>query len=224
MANRAGVRALARAELNDGGAVLLWSDGLLNEWLLEAIRDYGRRLPREATQTISSVVGQADYSLATDCQRVARVEHPSGFFRVPDPLSAGDLVDPFQVSQGLPRAVAEQLSYEVWGPPGAQVLSLRPAPTAAGESIKVRYLAGYAEPATDADTLATPAGDDQLLIWSICARALHWLGLDESKRQRWERQRGVSAAGQAEVYRAAYQAEPRLRQQRTAPRRLVVRA
>src|SRR6476661_1456645 len=162
MATRATLRTAVRAELNDGGTTQLWSDALLNEWLAEAIRDYGRRLPKWSTQTIIGVVGQADYSLAADCQYVLRIEHPTGFFRIPDPLSAGDEVDPLQVFQGQPVAVAEQLSYEVFGSFGTLTLTLRPAPTDV-TSIKVRYAAAYAEPAADGDTLTTPSPDDHLL-------------------------------------------------------------
>ena len=49
MATRATLRTAVRAELNDGGTTQLWSDALLNEWLAEAIRDYGRRLPKWST-------------------------------------------------------------------------------------------------------------------------------------------------------------------------------
>jgi hypothetical protein len=167
------------------------------------------------------VADQADYNLAGDCQRVARVEHPTGFFRVPDPLSAGDVTfdDPSQVKPLAPM----QLSYEVWGPQGARVLTLRPAPADASDNIKVRYLASWAEPSLDADVLATPAPDDQLLVWYCCARALAQLGTDESKRQRWERDRGASVQGQAFYYRGLYDVELERRAKRAAPRRLVVR-
>jgi hypothetical protein len=218
---RAGLRAKVRQELNDSGVPQLWLDLQLDEWVLQAIRDYGRHQPKEASQTIASVADQADYNLAGDCQRVARVEHPTGFFRVPDPLSAGDVTfdDPSQVKPLAPM----QLSYEVWGPQGARVLTLRPAPADASDNIKVRYLASWAEPSLDADVLATPAPDDQLLVWYCCARALAQLGTDESKRQRWERDRGASVQGQAFYYRGLYDVELERRAKRAAPRRLVVR-
>jgi hypothetical protein len=100
---------------------------------------------------------------------------------------------------------------------------LRPAPTTAGESIKVRYLGVWSEPAADGDTLATPALDDALLIWLVAARALQWAATDESKRQRFERQRGVTTAQAAEAYRAEYRRVVNDRAARSAPRRLVVR-
>lgn len=223
MTTRGGLRTTVRAELNDTGGAKTWSEALLGQWLLEAIRAYGEALPRESATSIVGVANQADYALPADCLRVTRVEHPRGFFRVSDPLAAGDLIDPLGLAGGqLPRLVAEQLAYEVYGPHGARTLTLRPAPAAA-ETIAVRYLATWAEPAVDGDSLATPARDDQLLVWSVCARALSWLDADESKRQRFERDRGVSAGQAARAYAERYVATLAARQRRTAPRRLVVR-
>jgi hypothetical protein len=168
------------------------------------------------------VANQAAYNLAADCLRVVRVEHPAGFFRIPDALSAGDVVDPFALAQGSPRSALTQLSYEVFGPIGARVLTLRPAPTDT-TNIVIRYLASWAEPAADGDILATPALDDALVIWLVCARALQWAATDEAKRQRFERQRGVTTAQAAEAYLAEYRRVVRDRAGRAAPRRLVVR-
>jgi hypothetical protein len=224
MTTRSGLRATIRLELNDGGGTPLWADGLLNEWIAEAIRDYSRNAPKQASTTLSSLAEQEEYALPADCLLVARVEHPAGVFRVPDPAGAGDVVADLSLD-GAWRPVAQppQLGYEVWGPQGARTLSLRPAPGAAGESIVVRYLAAYAEPSADGDTLATPSHDDDLLTWFVCNRALQWLGTDESKRQRFERQRGVSAQAAAGQYEQDYRGELRRRNRRAAPRRLVVR-
>ncbi|MBI4494778.1 MAG: hypothetical protein HY690_18535 [Chloroflexi bacterium] len=184
MTTRATLRAQVRSELNDGGAVPLWPDERLNQWLAEAVRDYGRSLPREATATLASVADQAAYALPADTLRVVRVEHPQGVVRV----VGGDGVD-----------VA---GYEVFS---AQLV-LAPAPHASGESIALRYLARYAEPATDGEALATPAEDDQVLAWYACWRALGWISADEARRQRFERQRGATAAGEAQRYQQLYQA------------------
>jgi hypothetical protein len=222
MTTRAGLRSLVRSELNDTAVPQLWLDLHLNQWLLEAIRCYSIDFPRETSQSLTSVAGQEEYSLASDCRRVARVEHPAGFFRTPDRLSSGQIVD--SLDTGLASAtVSEQLSYDVWGPHGARVLSLWPAPSANGESVTVRYLATWSEPSADADTLATPPSDDQLLVWLVCARALRWIATDESKRQRYERDRGASADGQVRVYQAEYQATVAMRDRHATPRRLVVR-
>jgi hypothetical protein len=220
MTTRAGLRALARGELSDLGAAQVWTDGLLDRWAVEALRAYGRDVPREASATLTSVTAQADYALPADCRRVVRVEHPSGCFRVADPAGGGDCV---AVQSPTPTVQGEggQLAYEVWGAPGGLTLSLRPAPVVSGEGIGVRYLAAYAEPAADGDVLATPTADDHLLVWLVAERALQWLATDESKRQRFERQRGVSTAEAARAYRERYRGELERRGRGVAGRRLV---
>ena len=224
MTTRAGLRTSARNELGDGGAAPTWTDAQLNQWLLEAIREYGRRAPKATTTTIASVALQADYALPADCLRVARVEHPTGFFRVPDPRSGGDVIDPLQItSQQVPRVLSEQLGYDVWGSLGALTLTLLPEPADASSSIKVRYWARWTEPAADGDTLATPSLDDELLVWLVAARALDWLGSEEGKRQRYERQRGSSPDEASGSYRRRYEQALSARESRAAARRLVVR-
>jgi hypothetical protein len=223
MATRAALRTLIRSELNDSGGTTLWTNGQLDQWLAEAIRTYSQALPKEASESIATVADQADYSLAADCLAVRRVEHPAGFFRIADFLSGGDLIDPFLLAQGQPRAVATQLGYEVWGPYGSRTLTLRPAPSASGETIAVRYYAAWAEPSADGDEIALPNGEEHLLIWLVAASALQWIGTDESKRQRFERQRGVSAVSAAGAYERDWRRAVEARRSRAAPRRLMVR-
>jgi hypothetical protein len=215
MTTRAELIGLIRAELNDGGGTALWSDALMRQWIGEAIREYGERLPREAETTLTTAAGTATYALPTDVGRVLRVEYPATLFRVPAPAAAGDglAADSGGVEDG-------PLAYDVFG----GLLVLEPAPDADGEPIGVRYLGRYAEPMADGDVLATPPADDALLVWQVCARALDWITTDEAKRMRYERDRGASAAGQAERYRGRYLEVVGLRTRRLRPaRRLVVR-
>src|SRR5687768_14287657 len=90
MTTRAELRARIRSELNDGGAVALWADGLLNQWTVEALRAFGRQVGLEKSVTLASVAGQASYALPSDLLQVRRVEHPSGLYRTPAPFAAGD--------------------------------------------------------------------------------------------------------------------------------------
>lgn len=196
MTTRLELRNAIRGELNDGGPVYLWPDARLDRWIAEAVRDYGRHLPREASAVLTSVGGQASYALPTGARAVLRVEYPSGVLRAERPSTGAE-------DGGGP-------AYEVYG--GELVLA--PAPEADGEEIKVRYLAEYAAPTTDGETLATPPADDDLLVWFVCARALQWLGTDEAKRQRYERQRGASTLGAAQQYAQDYWAAVRRRQRR----------
>ncbi|HZT08587.1 MAG TPA: hypothetical protein VFC51_16310 [Chloroflexota bacterium] len=187
MTTRAGLRSLVRQELGDAGGTQLWADALLNEWIAEAVRLYGRTLPKEATATITTVADQAAYALPANLERVLRVEYPAGV-----PWS--------------PRLALRQTQGEVGAESGGSYgafagnLELNPAPSASGEAVRLDYLARYAEPAADGDTLETPASDDDILLRLTVARALRWITLDEAKRQRFERQRGASASDVATLY------------------------
>jgi hypothetical protein len=176
---RAALRALIRQELNDASGTQLWTDSLINEWIAEAIRLYGRSLPKEASATMTTVADQAAYALPADTDRVLRVEYPEGVPWRPDLGSRGVC--------GSYRAFAGNLE-----------LSL--APSTSGDTIHLAYLARYAEPSADGDTLATPAADDDILTRLVVGRALRWITLDEAKRQRFERQRGASAGEAASLY------------------------
>jgi hypothetical protein len=176
---RAALRSLIRQELNDAGGTQLWTDSLINEWIAEAIRLYGRSLPKQASANLTTVADQAAYALPADTDRVLRVEYPEGVPASPDLGSRGIC--------GSYRAFAGNLE-------------LNPAPSVSGETIHLAYLARYAEPSVDGDTLATPAADDDILLRLVVGRALRWITLDEAKRQRFERQRGASAAEAASLY------------------------
>src|SRR5581483_11448381 len=124
---RAAWRALVRNELDDNGVTKLWADALLNEWLNEGIRDYGRAFPLEATATLTTVAGQAAYALPADLVEVVRVEHPTNVFRVNQPRVGGDWRvsgDPWLVT-GHCSLGTGRYAYDVWG----ATLELEPAPT-----------------------------------------------------------------------------------------------
>lgn len=223
---RGALRALVRAELGDDGAAQIWSDALLQRWMIEAVRDYGRTLPRQLRATLTSVAGQAEYSLPPECVAVARVEHPAGCFRAPVRRAAGDSaaggwLDGW-AGQGE-GASGPAPAYDVWGSPGEMTLELQPAPAASGEEIRLRYLALYPEPQSDSEELAIPSSDDDLLVLLVCARALQWLATEEGKRLRWEGARGASAQQVAEQYERRYRAELQRRQRQLTARRLVTR-
>lgn len=214
MTTRAELRARVRAELGDGGGTPLWSDALLHQWLDEAIREYGEQLPREASTSLVSVAGQASYALPSDLDRVLRVEHPDGVLRLAARPAGGDITS--VGATGRSPAVG---TFDVWG----GQLVLEPAPEAGGEAIQVRYLATYPTPATDGAVLATPSRDDAALVWAVCARALRWINTDESKRQRFERERGASAHQAASRYERDVRATFLQRQRRVVAGRLAPR-
>jgi hypothetical protein len=216
---RAELRARARAELNDLGAVSLWPDELLNGWVVEGIRELGRDLPAERSTSLVSVAGQAGYALPSDVVEVVRVEHPAGYYRLPVAQGSGD-VAPGASWQAIGVPAGEggmALLYDVYG----GQLSLVPAPSLSGEAIAVRYWAAYAEPTSDASVLDVPARDEDAVLFNARARALQWLGMDEAKRQRFERSRGASPVGSARQYERQYRDVVRAARDRVRIRRLV---
>lgn len=220
-ATRGAWRALVRAELGDENAsAYLWSTALLNEWLAEAIRDFGRGVPREETAMLTTIAGQAAYDLPLGLVEVVRVEHPANAFRVFAPSVGGDWRPGASPPPGVDRRGGAP-SYDVW----RGQLVLEPAPTASGEGVVVRYTTRRAEPAADADPLPVESGDEELLLLYVCARALAWIGTQEGKRQAFERERGAVALPLADAYVRRYAAAlaARARTRHGASRRLVVR-
>ena len=198
---RAQWRALVRAELGDEGATQLWSDALLHAWLNEAIRDFGRVVPREEATTLTTVAGQAAYPLPLGLVEVVRWSTRRTRFgysrraRVASGAMRPSPPTPFPVGEG-------EWSYDVW----EGQLVLAPATGASGEAVRVRYTTRRAEPTADADPLPVEGGDEDLLLLYVCGRALTWVSAQEGKRQVFERDRGASAAPLAGAYEARYRA------------------
>ena len=219
MTTRGELRARVRAELNDGGGSQLWPDERLNQWIVEGLRELGRSLGLEKSQTLVSVKDQAAYALASDVLQVRRVEHPSGFFRTPAAFASGDVASDADPSSD-PGLKPTALLYDVWG--GQLILS--PAPDAAGQAIVVRYVGAYAEPSGDASVLDVPTRDEDAVMFAVCRRALQWISVDEAKRQRFGRQRGADAGAEARRYAQEFTALVRQRRGRVATRRLAIRS
>jgi hypothetical protein len=194
---RSQLRTAIRTELNDSGGSPLWSDALLNELINRAIRHYSRELPKQASTSITVVADQDAYNLPSDFDRAVRVEQPDDTIRVFDPLDRG-VSDELGFTERSGATSSGAWSYRVWA---GQIL-LNPVPTAAGsdQDISLEYLARYAEPAADGDTLATPASDDDVLQALVCADAMRWIGSDEAKRARFQQSRGASPGGAAQAY------------------------
>jgi hypothetical protein len=221
MTTRADIRTRTRDELNDNGAVKVWSDTLLNRWIGEAIREWSRVVPRDRTWQTTSTANDPSYALPSDVLEVVRVEHPPGLFRTRGGLHDGDVSPTTDASalgswSGLRPA---QMTWEQWG---SEVV-LIPAPDASGEAIEVRYKGAYSVPSDDVTVLDVVAADEDALVLYACGRALQWIALDEAKRQRFERQRGADPAAVRLEYERGFQAQVRQRRGTVRPRRIVVR-
>jgi hypothetical protein len=218
MTTRADIRTRTRDELNDNGAVKLWSDALLNRWIGEGVREWSRAVPRDGTWATTSVANTPGYALPADVQEVVRVEHPAGVFRTRGGLRDGDVSPTADLGnwQGLRPA---QMTWERWG--GEVVLI--PAPGASGEAITVRYKGEYSVPGDDVTALDVPPLDEEGLVLYVCARALQWIAQDEAKRQRFARERGADPVASRQGYERGFQAVVRHRRDGTRQRRIVPR-
>ncbi len=203
MSTLAELRAALRVLLNDNAAEgYLWSDAALDLQLNDAIRDYGRALPRQRETTVTIVAGQGEYDLPADCLAVTGVTGATG---------QGDCQSPlWDSSAGGSR-------YEVYG----GRLILQPAPTESGLSLGVRYLAPHANLNADGDPSTVPAADEDLLLAFACAGVLQSLSTEEAKRQRFEGRAGRPAETTAVLYRQQYEKGIRVRTARVRTGRLV---
>ena len=218
MTTRAEIRARARDELNDNGVVKVWSDGLLNRWIGEGLREWSRVVPRDQTWQATSTANDPSYVLPSDVLEVVRVEHPPGVFRVRGGLRDGDVSSTADLGEWAGLLPA-RLLWEQWG--GDVVLI--PAPDVSGQTIEVRYKGAYVVPADDVTALEVATGDEEALVLYACARALQWIALDEAKRQRFERERGADPATARQAYEQGFRAMARERQGGVRPRRIVSR-
>ncbi len=205
MSTLAELRAALRVLLNDNAAEgYLWSDATLDLRLNDALRDYGRSLPRQRETTVVTVAGQGEYDLPADCLVVVGVEIVGATHASPlPPWMAGGTDEP---------------GYEVYG---GRVI-LRPAPSEAGLSLNVRYLASHATLAADGDPSTVPAADEDLLLAFACAGALQSLSTEEAKRLRFEGRSGQPAEATAALYRRQYERGIRARTAGVRAGRLVV--
>ncbi|MCC7372179.1 MAG: hypothetical protein IT306_27440 [Chloroflexi bacterium] len=221
MTTRADIRTRVRDELNDTGATKLWSDGLLDRWIGEGIREWSRVAPRDRTWQTISAANDPTYLLPNDVLEIVRVEHPAGLFRARGGLRDGDISPSADLGMlgGWTGLKPAQLTWEQW----AGDLVLIPAPGATGETIEVRYKGAYTVPADDVSALDLLAEDEDALVSYVCARALGWVATDEAKRQRFERQRGADPVSARLHYQGAFEQRARRRRGGVRPRRLVAR-
>jgi hypothetical protein len=167
------------------------------------------------------VASQQTYSLPTNFLELVRVEHPDGVFRQLGPLGPGE-EEPGSVPV-VGDVVLSRRPGGFWAEIWADQLVLTPAPDASGESIVVRYVGIYTEPSADGTVLDVAARDEDAIVYHACAAALQYLGTDESKRQRFERERGSSPSAERRVFVDAYAECLSRRRRGVRSRRLVVR-
>ncbi len=144
-----------------------WSDLQLNQWLNDAIADYGLYFPRTLSLEIDAEAGVRAYDLPSDFQAALRVEYPAG-------------EEPPNLLQRLPLneqdfwELAER--YDIVGRNDgttASELWLSDTPHD-GETIRIEYLADHASLDDDGDTTSLPDRHLELLVLFV-----RWASLQE---------------------------------------------
>jgi hypothetical protein len=167
MTTRLDLRNLARRRLGDLALPYHWSELQINQWLNDAIADYGLYFPRSITLELDAEAGVRAYELPGDFQTAIRSEYPGG-------ASPPSLLQRLSMSEQdfwelagrydvLPRGDASTLS-ELW-------LSDSPH---AGETIRLDYLADHASLDDDGDLCTVPDRHLELLVLFV-----RWASLQE---------------------------------------------
>jgi hypothetical protein len=71
------LRDIVQNRLSDPNGTT-FTDSLVQEWLLDAIRDYSNHFPRTIEATLPIVSGTTRYDLPANFQHIVRVEYPDG--------------------------------------------------------------------------------------------------------------------------------------------------
>jgi hypothetical protein len=167
MTTRLDLRNLVRRRLGDLALPYHWSDLQLNQWLNDAIADYGLYFPRTLCQEIAAKAGVRAYELPGDFQSAIRIEYPDG-------------EEPPCLLQRL--SMEEQDFWELAGRydilargdaaiPGELWLSDSPHD---GETIRFNYLADHASLDDDGDVTSVPDRHLELLLLFV-----RWASLQE---------------------------------------------
>ena len=145
MTTRLDLRNLCRRRLGDLALPYRWSDLQLNQWLNDAIADYGLYFPRALSLEIDAEAGVRAYDLPSDFQAALRVEYPAGeeppnlLQRLPlNDQDFWELAERYDIVSRNDGTTASEL----W-------LSDTPH---VGETIRIEYLADHASLDDDGDT------------------------------------------------------------------------
>jgi hypothetical protein len=166
MTTRLELRNAVRRRLEDTGATPLWDDATLNDFLAEAMRRYGTRVPAERVVTVAVSGGATSVPVtpALQATQVIRVLDPDGEVI---PRQARSTADGF----GTPGQ-----AWRWWGG------TLRLAATPVAGNWTVEYLDGRNLPADDVTAVEIAPGDEEIVVLTACATALRRRSVEDAKR------------------------------------------
>ena len=178
MTTRLELRTAVRRRLEDTGPTPLWDDATLNDFLADAVRRYGVRVPAERTVTVAVPDGATSVPVVPQvlAAQVNRVVDPDGeaIARQSTALSDGQ------------RASGQ--AWRWWN--GALLL----AAPAAGGTWSVEYLGGRSLPSDDVTAVEIVPGDEEIVTLMASATALRRRAIEDGKRGLGRASDAVSAA------------------------------
>ena len=175
MTTRLDLRTSLREHLEDTGSAPLWSDAALNEWLAQAVRAYGVRIPVQVTATTAAVAA-GDLAIALPAgvaaEAVMAVRNVAGstVARCDDRAAGASPVLSLGAAQG----------WTAWG----DVLRLR-RPAAGADELgawSIDALGGREPIGNDLDPQPVVAGDEPVIVALAATLALARRAVESGKR------------------------------------------
>ncbi|MEO8288601.1 MAG: hypothetical protein ABI670_19450 [Chloroflexota bacterium] len=204
MSNRTELRTRLRQELGDTGTVTVWSDGLLDNLLVEAGSWYSRLWPRQTEAYREVASGQRTFDLPPGVLGLVGVECPPG----------GALPQEAEGVIGTPPSSGIRQSWSVWG----DVVYLGRA--ASGDEVGATHLVmRLLMPWDRLDPVEPwngPEEDERLLVLWAATEAWAWLDGEDQKRGRPAR-----SGAMTKRYAAQLEQEVAARRRAASSRRLV---
>jgi hypothetical protein len=189
MTTRLELRTAVRRRLEDTGGSPLWDDAALNDFLAEAMRRYGARIPKELSTTVNVSAGAMSV-LVTPALAASQV------VRVFD--GEGRLVPRQRAIESEGTALTGLVAAQAWRWWGS-TLVLALTAGAAG-TWQIDYLGERSLPGDDATAVDVVAGDEDIVVLLASATALRRRAIEDGKRGRGRGGATASIADSAEVF------------------------
>lgn len=166
------LRTSLRLRLEDSGGTPLFADATLNDYIVQAIREYGRWAPLTTTTTVAVATDATTITIPSTIQE-------AGIVAVRDGTGADVRVMNGRVGYGALRSAYTEQAWRRFG--GAITLQRKVASSEAG-NWTVDHLAPRPTPAADGDTLSIDGGDEPVVIELAASVALKQRSVEDYKR------------------------------------------